>query len=52
MNADEMWKRFIEHLNKVEPLKQGHKNFLGSEAHYKKIFMEANERRKAEMEKR
>ena len=50
MSSEEMWDRFIAHLNKVEPLgrlKQGdepvsYKNFLGSIERYKKIYMEAN----------
>jgi hypothetical protein len=41
---EEMWERFIEHLNEVEPLgKAGkHSNFLGSISAYKKRFLEAN----------
>lgn len=52
---EQMWDRFVEHLNKVDPLgkpakdKKGkpipvptHKMFLGSIEKYKKVFVEAN----------
>jgi phage terminase small subunit len=45
MTAEEAWNRFIEHLNKVQPMKDkdaSHINFMGSIASYKKIFMAAN----------
>lgn len=50
MTPEEMWAKFIEHLNRVQPLgrpdKEGktlpHQNFIGSVASYRKVFMEAN----------
>lgn len=46
-SAEQMWDRFIQHLNEVDPLgKKGevipHKTFLGSVERYKEIFLEAN----------
>lgn len=42
----ELWDKFIEHLNKVQPLgKKGeipHQSFIGSIAAYRKIFLAAN----------
>ena len=47
-----VWKRFIEHLNKVQPLgrpdKEGktppHVSFIGSIASYRKVFLESQHR--------
>jgi hypothetical protein len=38
------WARFIQHLNKVQPLdnKEGHQSFIGSISKYRDVFMEAN----------
>jgi len=49
VSAEEMWKKFIDHLNLVQPLgrpnKEGktpqHHVFLGSITLYRKIFLEA-----------
>jgi len=49
---EEIWKRFIDHLNLVQPLGRKdkkdpksdpilHQNFLGSIASYRKVFLEA-----------
>lgn len=43
---EQAWERFIEELNRVQPLEKGktpHVSFLGSIAAYKKIFMKANQ---------
>lgn len=49
--ANEMWERFIKHLNDTQPImvkkdKQQmqvpHVNFLGSIEAYRKVFVEAN----------
>lgn len=49
--AEEMWGKFIESLNVVQPLSKPdketgktapHQSFLGSIASYRKVFMEAN----------
>lgn len=37
--AKTLWKTFIAHLNKVAPLPDGHKNFLGSIQKYEAIFL-------------
>jgi hypothetical protein len=45
-SPEEMWERFIAHLNKVEPLGKRdeivpHKAFIGSIEKYRRIFLEA-----------
>ena len=43
--AEMMWKNFIDHLNRTQPLRAGdgtHKNFLGSIKKYEIVFMDAN----------
>lgn len=44
-SAEEVWDRFIEHLNQTQPLKSGlpHKSFIGSIESYKKVFLESQE---------
>jgi hypothetical protein len=50
MDTEQLWDRFIAHLNEVEPLgKYGdgtHKSFIGSIEKYKKIFIDANKENK------
>ena len=50
MTPEEMWAKFIEELNKQQPLKDEarHTSFLGSIAAYRKIFLTANKDSNAE----
>ncbi len=43
--AEQMWKKFMEHLAEVDSIGKGnppHQSFLGSVTKYKRIFLEAN----------
>jgi hypothetical protein len=49
-DAEEMWKKFIDHLNLAQPLGRPdkvtgktipHQNLIGSIASYKKVFIDA-----------
>lgn len=50
LTPEQMWDKFIDHLNKTVPLSKPqkdhpppkHLNFLGSIKEYRKIFLEAN----------
>lgn len=47
MNTEKIWNKFVDHLNKVNPLGKGtevvpHQNMIGSLDKYKKIFLAAN----------
>ena len=47
MTPEQMWDKFIDHLNKAQPLGRDpnkiipHSNLIGSIASYKKVFVEA-----------
>jgi len=53
-NAEQMWQKFIAHLQEIEPIREApkkkgdkpvmllHVNLIGSVAKYKKIFLAAN----------